>query len=76
MADTKTCENCEAEIGTSETTCPKCSVVFEELEQEVKVVERASNVSAKRKAKAAPPVVPPPAAKSKSIFSSLGRIVK
>lgn len=75
MPDTKKCEACDAEVGVSETKCPACNVVFEDLEQEVKVVTRAQEVAAKRKAKETPP--PPPAPEKKaSIFNSLGRIVK
>ena len=80
MAETKICDNCDQEIGASETVCPKCKVNFEELEQEVSVVERASKVAEKRRKAAAPPVptpepeTTPTPAKKKSVFRSLGRL--
>lgn len=79
MAETKVCDNCEQEIGASETVCPKCKVNFEELDQEVAVVERAAKVAEKRRKASEPsPVVDPtPAptpAKKKSVFRSLSRL--
>jgi RNA polymerase subunit RPABC4/transcription elongation factor Spt4 len=69
MAETKKCEVCDQEIGTSEKTCPKCGTNFEELEEEVKVVTRAQNVAQKRAKAAVPPEPEKPA--KKSIFRSL-----
>lgn len=48
---TKICESCDAEIGASETKCPKCGIIFEELEEAVSAVERAQSVLEKRRAK-------------------------
>lgn len=71
MPETKTCEACEQEIGANETKCPKCGVVFDELEQEIAVVTRAQTVVEKRRKKTEPPPAPPAPPKRKSIFSSL-----
>jgi RNA polymerase subunit RPABC4/transcription elongation factor Spt4 len=56
--DTKVCEACDAEVGKSEKTCPKCSVDFEELEDSITVVSKAQEILAKRKAKETPPAPP------------------
>lgn len=55
MADTKKCEACDATIGKTETKCPACSVDLEELEESIKVIERANAVIEKRKKAALPP---------------------
>lgn len=54
MAETKKCEACDAEIGQSETECPKCGVNFEELETAVKTVTTAQAVVEKRRKAASP----------------------
>jgi hypothetical protein len=46
---TKKCESCDAEIGESEKSCPKCGVDFEELEDTVKTVDTATKVLEKRR---------------------------
>lgn len=72
MAETKKCEVCDAEIGTSETTCPKCGTIFVELEDEIKVISRGAAVIEKRKKAAQPAPEPEPEApKRKSVFRSL-----
>jgi RNA polymerase subunit RPABC4/transcription elongation factor Spt4 len=85
--ETKTCENCDKVIGASESKCPSCGVVFEELEDAVATVDRANSILAKRKARTAPPeptpvpeVPPAPAPEptpnpqpKRNIFTSLGR---
>ena len=68
--ETKKCEVCDQEIGESETTCPKCGVVFADLNEEVKVVQRAQTVAQKRAKAALPPEPVKPA--KRSIFRSLG----
>jgi uncharacterized Zn finger protein (UPF0148 family) len=77
---TKQCEACDQEIGASETTCPKCGVVFEDLEGEVAVVTRAMTVAEKRKKKAEAEAEaerlrnePPAPPKKKSFLRSLNR---
>ena len=55
MADTKKCEACDVVIGKTETKCPACGVDLEELEEAVKVVERANAIIEKRKKAALPP---------------------
>jgi RNA polymerase subunit RPABC4/transcription elongation factor Spt4 len=70
MPETKECEVCSQIIGSSEKVCPKCGTDFDALEDEVKVVQRAQSVAAKR-AKAIVPPEPPPPAKKPSIFRSL-----
>lgn len=52
--ETKKCESCDAEIGTSETNCPKCGVDFEELEDAVATVSKAQAIIDKRKKAAEP----------------------
>lgn len=52
--DTKVCDSCDATIGKNETTCPKCKVDFEELEDAVATVTKAQEVIAKRKKAAEP----------------------
>lgn len=74
MAETKQCEVCEQQIGSNETKCPKCSTVFEELEQEVAVVTRAQTVAEKRRRAALPPEPSPEVIPAKkSIFRSLSK---
>jgi hypothetical protein len=73
---TKICDGCEQEIGINEETCPKCGVVFADLDEDLK---RAEAILAKRKAREIPaPVVetPPAAPKKKSFFKALGKAVK
>jgi ribosomal protein S27AE len=74
----KKCFNpdCLQEIDDKETECPKCGVVFADLEEEVKVVSRAQRIADERKKAVPPPTVQPPAtqpAKRKSLFASLAR---
>jgi hypothetical protein len=47
--ETKVCDACDAVIGKSEKTCPKCSVDFEELEDTVASVSKAQAIIEKRK---------------------------
>jgi hypothetical protein len=73
---TKKCLDCDAEVGENEKECPKCHVVFEDVDQETSVVEKAlARIAKKRKAARNPPTppTPGPAPKKKSIFSSLNR---
>jgi predicted amidophosphoribosyltransferase len=51
MPETKICDNCDQEIGATETKCPKCGIEFEELEAEVGAVSRCLTVIEKRKAR-------------------------
>lgn len=51
---TKKCEACDVEIGESEKECPKCGVVFEELEAAVKTLTTAQAVMEKRRKAANP----------------------
>lgn len=83
--DTKICENCDTEVGVSETACPKCHIVFEDMESEDKVISAAMQRIAKRQkkiddaaaakyAKEHPePVVPP---KPAHFLASLARLVE
>jgi hypothetical protein len=74
---TKKCLDCDTECGENEKECPKCKAVFEEVEQEMGVVERSLKRLAKKKkqaAVAAPTATPPTATPAKrSVFSSLNR---
>jgi RNA polymerase subunit RPABC4/transcription elongation factor Spt4 len=83
--ETQTCENCEAVISTTETKCPKCGVVFEDLNDAIATVERAQTIIEKRKAKAAPPAPAPtptptpqpaPVAEKRNPFTSLGKVIR
>jgi len=72
---TKVCDACDQEIGESETTCPKCGVVFEDLESDLKAAEVIFEKRKKRATLPEPPApLPPP--KKKSIFKALGNAVK
>lgn len=77
---TKKCEVCDAEIGKDEKVCPKCNADFDELEETVTAVDRASAVIAKRKAKAVPEstTTPTPEAKPKGLakLRAFGRAFK
>lgn len=74
---TRECPNpdCDAEIGETETSCPKCQTVIADFEADMEAVDRASRALAKRNAKkppAVPEVVPPaPETKKKTIFDNL-----
>lgn len=71
----KNCIECGQEIAATEKVCPACKADLETLEQEVAVVERATNLIAKKKQREAPEVIPPqPPAKKKSIFASLEKV--
>ena len=72
--ETITCENCDAEIGKSETKCPKCGVVFEDLADAIASVETANKVIEKRKKKAELPVAPP--AKKENPLRALGKVLR
>ena len=77
MAETKKCEHCDAEIGATETSCPKCGVNFEELEEVISTLDKANKVLEKRRKAAQPPEPPAPPAPAKkktgiSLFRSLG----
>ncbi len=80
MAETKKCEVCDQEIGSTEVKCPKCGVEFETLEEEVTVVTRAMTIAEKRKkakadaeeAERLKNALPEPP-KKKSILASLNR---
>jgi hypothetical protein len=76
---TKKCPDCDAEVGKSEKTCPKCKLNFEDAEQETGVVEKAlARIAKKNKEKKPPKPNDPPkdASKRKSVFSSLNRFKK
>jgi len=83
MADeTKICEGCDQEIGSNETKCPKCGVVFADLDEEVQVVTRAMTIAEKRRKASLPPEpIPEPAPeptltpKKRSVFKSLSKAV-
>jgi hypothetical protein len=76
----KACEACGQEIASNETTCPKCRVVFAELEEDVTTFDRLWTVADKRrkakeekekadKEKENPPAPPtPPAPKKRKLF--------
>jgi hypothetical protein len=74
--ETKKCEVCDQEIGSSETVCPKCGTDFATLEEQVKSADTVLSVLEKRrKAKAKPAPAPEPAPateKHPSIFRALG----
>jgi len=80
MADTKICDNCDKEIGQSETACPACGADQAELDELADAVERGTAILEKRKKRATPPAPPAPApapqpkAKGLSRFRALGRI--
>jgi len=75
--ETKCCEACGQEIAANETTCPKCKVVFSELEEDVSTFDKLWTVAEKRrkakeeaeKEKENPPAPPaPPAPKKRKLF--------
>jgi hypothetical protein len=82
--ETKICDGCDAEIGTSETKCPRCGEDLTELEEMVSAVDKANNALAKRKAREEKArkdrETPTPTPAAKKSFSermrSLGRIGK
>ena len=47
--ETKCCEGCGQEIATNETKCPKCSVIFAELDEDVITFDRLWTVAEKRR---------------------------
>jgi len=49
--ETKQCEVCDTVIAKSETKCPSCGADLSELEENIKAVDAANKVIAKRKAK-------------------------
>lgn len=77
MPETKQCEVCDQEIGSTEKKCPKCSTDFDELEEAVGIVTKANAVVKKRADKEAAknvlPPAPPAPPKKKSIFGNLAR---
>ena len=74
MVETKNCEACDQQIGASETTCPRCGVVFAELEETVTAVEKAQTIIEKRRKAAQPPEPQPqPQPAKKNIVAALGR---
>jgi RNA polymerase subunit RPABC4/transcription elongation factor Spt4 len=76
-AETKECSNCDAVIGKSEKTCPKCSLDLEELEDTVTAVERAQQILEKRRKKNEPAPAPEaPPAKAKNRFLGLGSALR
>ena len=47
---TKQCPECDVELGSTETKCPKCNFDFEELSEEtLERIEHANRVLAKRR---------------------------
>ena len=60
MAETKVCDNCDAEIGVSETKCPKCGTELAELDEIASAVERGQAILDKRRKRNAPPAPPAP----------------
>jgi hypothetical protein len=74
--DTKECPSCDAVIGKTEKTCPKCSVDLDELEDTLTTVEKANAILEKRRKKTLP-LEPPPAPKKKTNkLRSLGSFLR
>jgi len=73
--ETKTCDSCDAVIGKSEKTCPKCGVDFEELEDAITTVSKAQAIIEKRK-KAEQPPAPPAPPEKKNPLRSLGAVLR
>lgn len=49
---TKICDECGAEIGVKEDTCPKCGSVLKEIDELAGAVERGLKILERRKARA------------------------
>ena len=62
--ETKICDNCYAEVGKSETVCPKCGTNFAELDELVNTIEQGNAISEKRKKRNAPPAPVPESVKT------------
>ena len=75
MAETKVCDNCDAEIGVSETKCPKCGTELAELDEIASAVERGQSILEKRRKRNTPPVAAPAESPRKGLarFRELGR---
>lgn len=72
---TRYCNDCGAEIGASEKTCPKCKADLAVADAEDDVVQKSlKRIAARNKREKKPPV--PPAAKPKSPLLGLGKLIK
>ena len=49
---TKICDECGAEIGVKEETCPKCGSLLKEIDELAGAVERGLKILERRKARA------------------------
>jgi methionyl-tRNA synthetase len=80
--ETKSCEACGQEIGANETACPKCKVVFAELEEDLTTFGRLRTIDDKRreaaeaKKKAEEEKNKPPEPEKKKKKGLFGRTVK
>ena len=75
MAETKICDACDAEVSISEVKCPKCEIVFADLDTDLAAAEAMLEKRKKRNTLPEPPAPPAPP-KKKSIFKALGSAVK
>lgn len=71
-AETKKCPDCEQEIGTTETSCPKCGCDLELINDEtISNFERVVKIVEKRKPKPTPALPVPEPKRKRSLFDSL-----
>jgi hypothetical protein len=71
---TKICPDCDTEVAATEKECPKCHIVFADVEQETSVVEKALKRLAKKNKAAKKGQPPTPTTQTKkSVFASLNR---
>jgi len=75
---TRTCPECEQEIGETEKNCPKCGLDLDEFSEEIlSNLDRGISIVEKRRKKKTPPE-PPPAPKPQpqtkpNFWKALGR---
>lgn len=55
---TRICDDCEQEVDSSETKCPKCGADFAEQDEIASAVERGNSILEKRKKRAQPAPAP------------------
>lgn len=70
---------CDAIIGKTEKTCPKCSVEIADYDEQIDALENAQNALTKRqktKAVPAPTPTPTPTPVKKTLFGGLTKLVK
>ena len=73
---TRYCNDCGAEIGATEKTCPKCKADLALADEEDGVVSRSlKRLAAKNKREKKDPPKPPDAPKKKHVFSGLSSLL-